>query len=62
MNHYYHIDSSKDVTESSLVSKKIERDVQAFLAIKGNIIQIIPFGVSSISGKGNEFYRTSKSS
>ena len=60
MNHYYHIDSKDDVTDSSLMSEKIERDIKAFLSIEGNQIKIIPFGVSALGPKGNTHYRTTK--
>jgi len=60
MSTYYHIDSSKDVTIRSLESKKIEQDIQAFLAIEGNEIDYIPTGVGAGNHKGNSHYRTTK--
>lgn len=63
MNTYYHIDSKDDVTDGSLESEQIERDIQDFLdASDKNHIKTIPFGVSSRSGKGNDYYRTAKAS
>lgn len=58
----HHIPDEEELqVDQRLASEKIKRDVQEFLdASDKNQIEVIPFGVSSRSGKGNEYYRAAK--